>query len=189
VVTAIPIPGWSFLNWFGDASGINPIINISVTRNKYVQAVFGTLLTNSVFMSLYPQADFYPYGTTVKLTALPPNGTYFVSWSGDASGTNNPLSITITNPNQNFSYQLGTLSAGQFALTVIEDGRGHIGFNPLANYYISGQTVALTATPDVGVLLMRHPAAAFLHANRQVSGIRPFGSKVKPAGKYSRDFV
>ena len=85
VVTATPMPGWSFLNWFGDASGINPIINISVTRNKYVQAVFGTLLTNSVFMSLYPQADFYPYGTTVKLTGLPPSGTYFVSWSSLAS--------------------------------------------------------------------------------------------------------
>jgi hypothetical protein len=149
-VTAIPAAGWNFLHWLGDASGTNPVIQVSVTQNKYVQAVFGTHLTNSVFMFLHPQADLYPYGTPIKLTALPPSGTYFSAWSGDASGTNNPLSIAVTNPNQSFSCQLGTLSAGQFALTVIENGRGHIGLNPLANYYISGQTVALTATPDAG---------------------------------------
>ena len=41
-VTATPSPGWTFLQWLGDASGANPITSICVTRDKYVQAVFGT---------------------------------------------------------------------------------------------------------------------------------------------------
>ena len=121
-----------------------------MTRDKYVQAVFGTQLTSSGLISLSPQADSYPYGTVVKLTALPPAGTYFVSWSGNASGTNTPLSLTVTVPNESVSYQLGTLSAGQFALAVIEDGRGHVVPNPQANFYDSGQSVTLTAIPDAG---------------------------------------
>ena len=56
----------------------------------------------------------------------------------------------MTAPNQSVSYQLGTLSAGQFALTVIEDGRGHVVANPQASFYSSGLSVTITAIPDAG---------------------------------------
>ena len=149
-ITATPGSGWQFLYWLGDASGTNPTAAVKVTRNKFAEAVFGTPLTGSALMSLSPQSDFYPYGTVVKLTALPPAGTYSVSWSGNASGTNNPLSLAVNAPNQSVSYQLGTLSAGQFALTVIEDGRGHVVANPQASFYSSGQSVTIAAIPDAG---------------------------------------
>jgi hypothetical protein len=149
LVTATPSPGWRFLFWLGDASGTNETINVKVTRDKYVQAVFGTTLTNAALISVYPQSDFYPYGTLAKLTALPPAGTYFSAWSGDVSGTNNPLSLSVTNPNQSVSYQLGALSAGRYALTVVENGRGRVEISPRANDYNSGQTVTLTAVSDV----------------------------------------
>jgi hypothetical protein len=149
-LTATPTPGWSFLQWLGDASGTNQTISVSVTRNKCLQAVFATQLTGSASMSLSPQADLYPYGTIVKLRALPPTGTYFALWSGGASGTNNPLSFAVTNPNQTVTCLFGALGTGQFALTVIEDGRGHAAISPLANAYNSGQNVTLTAMPDAG---------------------------------------
>jgi hypothetical protein len=148
-VTATPAPGWKLLFWLGDASGTNETVNVHVTRNKFVQPVFGTQLNGSALLSLSPQSDYYPFGTIAKLTALPPAGTHFLSWSGDANGTNNPLSITVTNPNQGFSYQLGALRVGQFALTVVENGRGHVEASPYANRHETGQTVTLTAVPDV----------------------------------------
>jgi hypothetical protein len=129
-VTATPAAGWQFLMWLGDAEGTNQTLSLDMTRNKAVQAVFATQLSGSALMSLNPPADYYPYGTVVKVTALPPVGTYFVSWSGDASGTNNPLSLTVTNPNQSVSYQLGTLNAGEFALSVAESGQGHVTTSP-----------------------------------------------------------
>ena len=147
-VTATPSPGWRFLYWLGDASGTNEALSIKVTRNKYVQAVFGTALTNSALMFVYPQSDFYPYGALAKFTALPPAGTYFSAWSGDASGTNNPLSLGVTNPNQNIAYQLGALSGGQFALTVVENGRGRVEISPRTYRFNSGSLVTLTAVPD-----------------------------------------
>ena len=147
---ATPAPGWQFLYWLGDEKATNQTTSLQITRNKCVMAVFGTQLSGSALLFLNPQSDFYPYGTVVKLTASPPTGTYFSSWSGDTSGTNNPLSVTVTNPNQSVSCLLGTLGVGQFALTIIENGQGHVAVSPLANYYTNGQLVTLTATPDPG---------------------------------------
>jgi hypothetical protein len=148
-VTATPAPGWKLLFWMGDANGTNQTVSVHVTRNKYVQPVFGTQLTGSALVSLSPQSDYYPFGTIAKLTALPPAGTHFTSWGGDANGTNNPLSIAVTNQNQSFSFQLGALSVGQFALTVAENGRGHVEVSPYANRHDAGRTVTLSAVPDV----------------------------------------
>jgi hypothetical protein len=81
---------------------------------------------------------------------VPPVGTYFSAWTSDASGTNNPLSHVVTNPNQNISYQLGALSGGQFALTVVENGRGRVEISPRTYRFNSGSLVTLTAEPDAG---------------------------------------
>jgi hypothetical protein len=107
-------------------------------------------MSASALVSVDPKADFYPYGTVVKFTAVPPPGTYFASWSGDASGMDNPLRFAVTNPNPSVSCLLGTLGAGQFGLTVVEDGRGHVVKSPISSYYTNGQTITLTAVPDPG---------------------------------------
>jgi hypothetical protein len=149
-VTAVPAQGWRFLYWLGDGIGTNTVLNPPVTRNKHLQAVFGTTLSGSALMTFSPDSDYYPYGTVVKLTALPPSGTYFASWGGDASGTSNPTSVAVTNPNMNVSYSLQTLGAGQSGLTIVETGAGHVTVSPNAPFYSSGQTVSLTAIPDLG---------------------------------------
>ena len=149
-MTAGPAAGWQFLYWLGDASGTNQTARLQVTRNKYAQAVFGTALTSPMLVALSPRTDFYPYGTTVRLTALPPTGTCFLFWTGDASGTNNPTTLVITNPTPKVTCQLGALNAGETALTVIEDGRGSVITSPVASHYSSTQTVTLTPVPDQG---------------------------------------
>ena len=48
VVAATPAPGWTLLQWLGDATGTNPVVSLSMTRNKTVRAVFGTTLHTTV---------------------------------------------------------------------------------------------------------------------------------------------
>jgi hypothetical protein len=43
-----------------------------------------------------PDQPSYDYGTSVTLTATPASGWHFAAWSGDTSGTTNPVSLTIT---------------------------------------------------------------------------------------------
>lgn len=149
-VTATPLPGWTFLGWLGDTDGTNPVNLVHVSRDKFVQAVFATHLTTGSLILRNPQAELYPYGTEVKLTALPPAGTYFVSWNGDSSGTNNPVTLTVTNPSQNVSCLLGVLNPGEFALTVAESGFGVVQRSPNANVLPSGIGVTLTAVSAPG---------------------------------------
>jgi Divergent InlB B-repeat domain len=149
-VTATAAPGWKFLYWLGDASGSNPSVSLDLTKKKSVQAVFGTQLTATPVIFTDPQLDFYPYGTLIKMTCLPSAGTYFAQWSGDAVGTNNPLSFTVTNANPTVSSLLGSLSASQVSLAVAEVGPGRVTASPSANPYSAGQPVVLTANPKPG---------------------------------------
>jgi hypothetical protein len=99
-LTATPAAGWSFLGWQGDVAGTNATSNLVVTRDKCVEAVFGTGFSNTIegggSLSIKP-AGPYPYGTVVKLTAVPDIGNYFALWGNAASSTNNPLNFTVTN--------------------------------------------------------------------------------------------
>ena len=42
-----------------------------------------------------PDDTYYHYGEIVQLTAVPDTGWSFVNWSGDASGSTNPVNVTI----------------------------------------------------------------------------------------------
>jgi hypothetical protein len=42
-----------------------------------------------------PGARIYDYGTVISVTAIPESGYEFSEWSGDASGTVNPVEVTL----------------------------------------------------------------------------------------------
>ena len=46
-------------------------------------------------ISIDPQANSYAGGTPITITATPNTNYTFLGWSGDASGTNNPLNIVL----------------------------------------------------------------------------------------------
>jgi hypothetical protein len=154
-LTATAAAGWTFLQWLGDAAtaGSNSI-SLTMDRNRCVQAVFGTSLSTSVSGSGSVVRNSisarYPYGETVHLTALPDPGSYFVAWSGDASGTNNPLSFRVVTPDPNVAAVFATLPAGSHALTVIPDGFGQVDRSPNLNLLPAGADVVLTAVPQEG---------------------------------------
>jgi hypothetical protein len=153
-VTATPAPGWTFLHWLGDTAGTQPTTGIPMTRNKCVQAVFGAALGNTIVgggsVVRSPAAELYPYGTTVRFTAVPLAGSYFALWGNAATGTNNPLMFTVTNPDETVTAVFAALPANQHALTVVADGLGTVTSSPRGNRFASGTNVTLRALAEPG---------------------------------------
>jgi len=156
VATATPAPGWTFLQWLGDAAGTNPVVDVSMTHNKTVWAVFGTTLNTAVVGSgsimTNPVSPWHPYGCQVRLTAVPAAGNYLVFWAGAAAGqSNNPLTLTITNADSTVTAVFAGLGATQtYALTVIPDGRGQVRLWPPGNRFPLNASVVLQPLPDSG---------------------------------------
>jgi len=153
-VTATPATGWTFLYWQGAVSATSPTINIAMTTNESVQAVFGTTLSTTVAgngqVTLTPATGPYAYGSVVRLEGIPGTGSYFGAWGNAALGSVNPLYFTVTNANPTVSSIFAPLAANQVALTLTVTGRGQVGANPAGNAFTTGQQVTITATPDAG---------------------------------------
>jgi len=101
-LTANPLVGWTFTGWSGDLTGTqNPAI-ITMDDHKVITATFAppeyTLTVNtqgSGTVDATPLGDIHIEGTVVTLTASPASGFTFSGWTGDISGSQNPLSLTM----------------------------------------------------------------------------------------------
>lgn len=103
---AIPNSGNYFGLWGNAASGNqNPLSFNVATANPTVSALFGSLTTNEVSLTLQwdgggtalvnPATNKCSMGTTVVVTAYADYGEQFLGWGGDASGTSNPLTMVM----------------------------------------------------------------------------------------------
>jgi hypothetical protein len=152
-LSAVANIGWVFNHWSGDLAGsVNPATLI-INSNKAVTATFtqgGYTLTVTVIGSgsvvKSPDQATYDYGVIVTLTANPATGWSFQSWSGDASGTANPTTVTMTSNRA----VTATFTQNQYTLTVNVAGSGSVGKNPDLATYTHGTNVTLTATAQPG---------------------------------------
>jgi uncharacterized repeat protein (TIGR02543 family) len=101
-LTAAPSAGYEFASWSGDASGTEPVVTVTMDSNKSVTANFRVIqytLATSVSPPggglVSPGGGIYDIGSTITLTATPAADYEFVSWSGDASGTEPVVTITM----------------------------------------------------------------------------------------------
>jgi len=103
-LTASADPGWSFSSWSGDASGEQNPLLFTITGNTSIMANFiQDEYTLSVIVEPFgkgsviidPLQDTYHYGDEITLTPTAIPGWSFDNWNGDASGADNPLTITI----------------------------------------------------------------------------------------------
>ena len=111
-IVATKNTGYTFTNWTDKTTGTVVSTSASYTfaltanrnlvanfvLNTYtltVTAVNGTVVKN-------PNQNSYNHGTSVVLTATPSAGYVFSSWSGDASGSANPLTV-VMNSNKNIT--------------------------------------------------------------------------------------
>ncbi|MGD1045732.1 MAG: RHS repeat-associated core domain-containing protein, partial [Bacteroidota bacterium] len=92
-----------------------------------------------------PNQTTYVSGTNVSLTPVAATGYTFSSWSGDASGSTNPLTVTM-NGNKNITANFTLI---QYTLTV-NATNGTVAKNPNQSTYSYGANVTLTATPNAG---------------------------------------
>lgn len=164
-LTATPLPGWTFLQWLGDATGTNPVVSVEMSKKRCVQAVFGTTLSTAVVgsgtVAVSPTPTFYPYGSNVRLTALPASGAYLALWGNAASGTNNPLTFSVTNANPTLTAVFASLAGGSLrSLAVQPTGAGSVQRSPYANTYTNGARVTLTAVPEPGQQFLGWTGAA-----------------------------
>jgi len=108
-LTANPVAGYAFAQWSGDASGTTSPTSVLMTANRIVTAYFAACvqLTTQASpegagsISAVPTPNClgggkYNPGTVVELTASPAAHYAFAHWSGAASGTTNPTSVTMT---------------------------------------------------------------------------------------------
>ncbi len=148
---AAPNSGYSFSSWSGDASGTANPTTVTMNGNKSVTAAFTaasyTLTINAVNGSATrtPSKSSYAHGEVVTLQAAPNSGYNFSGWSGDASGTANPTTITM-NSNKSVT---ASFTASSYTLT-ISAVNGSVAKTPSKSGYAYGEAVTLQATPNTG---------------------------------------
>ncbi len=103
-ITAIVSPGHKFDYWHGDATGSTKQINVKMDSDKTISAIFSkvsfevnvdAIPTDGGSVSISPYVSKHEYGSKVTITAKPSLDYAFKDWSGDAAGSQNPLTITV----------------------------------------------------------------------------------------------
>jgi len=148
-VSATASNGWTFLRWSGDASGTNNPLSLTVNAPQNLAAVFGTTVGTSVVGSGVIELNAtnpIPYGTVVRASAIPNNGSYFAQWGSALTGTVSPAEFAVVSTNP-VRAVFGTLQAGQVALSLRVVGAGSVDVTPRQQVYTVGDSVTLTATP------------------------------------------
>jgi PKD repeat protein len=160
-VEAVAMSGWEFGSWSGDASGSgNPVV-LTMDDDKAITATFsqssytlsldkvgsGSAKVNGTTCSL-PWSGSFPSGSSVTLEAIADEGWRFASWSGDASGADNPTTVEV---NQDISVVATFVQLGEFTLTVSKVGSGTVKVNgteqtlPWTGPFFDGSEVVLEA--------------------------------------------
>jgi uncharacterized repeat protein (TIGR02543 family) len=105
ILTAVPDPGWQFNGWSGDLTGNANPLALTMNGDKVVTATFSELppITYNLTVdtvgggtvTIIPDQTGYAPDTLVTLTPVADPGWVFSGWSGDASGSDDPLEITM----------------------------------------------------------------------------------------------
>ena len=124
---------------------------MTMNANKSITANFAintyTMVVTAVNGQCHknPNQASYDSNTTVQLTATPATGYHFTGWSGDLSGSTNPVTVTMdANKTITANFAINT-----YAL-IINATNGTVAQNPNQALYDSNATVQLTATPATG---------------------------------------
>ena len=171
-LTTTPSSGSVFAGWSGACSGTGNCV-VTMDSDKSVTATFNAeyqlTITSSPpaggTVTTSPMGDqsgitcpsvvgvvcagYYSSGTLVTLTASCNSGYTFSSWSGDLSGTTNPISVTM-NGTKNI---VANFTQNQYTLTVNivpSSVAGSVSRNPDKATYVYGDQVTLTATAASG---------------------------------------
>jgi hypothetical protein len=100
-VTAIPNSNYTFVNWSGSVSGTQNPLMVTMSANKTIKANFrlkSSLViqaTSGGTTTPSPGTYYHVAGTQLQVSAIPKPYCCFIRWTGDATGTANPVSVTM----------------------------------------------------------------------------------------------
>jgi uncharacterized repeat protein (TIGR02543 family) len=154
---AVPSSGFAFVNWTEGATVVSTnalytfnlnasrtlVANFTVTVRLFVltvNATNGTVAKN-------PDEAAYIGGSSVLVTATANPGYTFVSWSGDATGSVNPLTV-VMNSDKNITAHF-ILTVTTFTLSLSSNPLAG-GTTTGAGTYNSGTQVTAAANPNNG---------------------------------------
>ena len=176
-LTATPDVGWAFDHWSGDASGSENPVTVTMDADKNITANF-VQITHSLTTTVdgngtvTPASGDYTYGESVEITATPAQGWVFDHWSGDASGSENPVTITM-DADKNITAHFTQIT---FSLTTTVDGNGTV--TPASGTFTEGESVEITATPAQGWVFdhwsgdasgSENPVTVIMDANKSIT--------------------
>ncbi|HSP82647.1 MAG TPA: Ig-like domain-containing protein, partial [Gillisia sp.] len=155
VLTATPAQGYRFAGWEGDATGSENPLTVTMNSNKNITAIF-TAITYSLnvtaqngTVSKTPNQTTFNSGATVVLNATPATGYRFSGWSGDASGSTNPLTVTM-NSNKNITANFTLIPVTTTYTLKVTAVNGTVSKTPIQTTYASGTQVVLRPTAATG---------------------------------------
>ena len=159
-VTATPDTGFYFVNWTGTgfiSTSQNPLTVSTVTSNLEITANFAAIPTGHFMVNFVagtngtlggsPSQLVVSGGSTRPVTAVPNNGYQFSSWTGDHSGTENPLTVSNVTANMTVTANFATNPAGFFTVTFVAGDDGSISGNVSQTVPAGSNCTEVTAVP------------------------------------------
>jgi hypothetical protein len=100
------------MGWSGAHSGSDPMVSWEVKAPVHLSATFGTSLstvaTGGGKIALVPAMTVYPYGSKVRVMAVPDPGYGLSLWGGAGVGqSQNEWTLTVTNGQPKISALFG----------------------------------------------------------------------------------
>lgn len=140
--------GYKFDGWSDDFSSTSNVIKLTMDSDKAIRAAFSKTTfalsldtTEGGTVSFSPQAKSFDPGSSVVLKATPSKAFVFKSWTGDASGNENPLTLTMDRDRK-----IGAeFAAAEYSLTVKANPVGFVDIRPASTSYRVGTVVTLSA--------------------------------------------
>jgi uncharacterized protein (TIGR02145 family) len=157
-LSAIPAPGWEFIEWSGDMySTENPfIVNVEediqltakFSRRKFELSIQIEGEGGVIEEVLIPQGQF-EFQTNLKLTAVAKDNWVFSKWGGDLSGNTNPLELILIK-----DYNISAEFVELFDLNADILGEGTVEFELIegiksGNKFSKGSKIRVKAIPDI----------------------------------------
>ncbi len=123
---------------------VNPAAKAQPPPDGNIYVLSATVNSAGCSVIVSPNQDTYSFGDIVQLTPVAASGWNFSEWTGDVTGSNNPLTITME-ANMSITALFVT---NIYNLTIYTIGQGSV--TPCNSSYLHDVNITLTATSDDG---------------------------------------
>jgi len=164
-LTATPYNGYTFTGWSGASTSTNATLTGQINRNLTLTANFQQASTLTVIASpswggsvtRSPYKEAYTANEKVTVTAAPASGYTFTGWSGNTTGTTNPVTIVMSSGK---ALTANFQQAHTLTINVSPQGGGSVTRDSYKEAYTVNEKVTVTATPASGYAFIDWTGAA-----------------------------